>query len=215
MKKEKNGVTIIGGADGPTSVFIAGHSKKRPLKIRLKQYRYRRKRKKAESRLSPGAHSIDEVIEYAVTKYNAVEIDATQYRYIEGRNNLKESLIIRHKPELLGEFAEIRKPEAFDEAAIKELHSRIERRSELARSIPDRELPMDYHTYIIEVCGGCLEIETDYIWDIMGISYSGNKKAMKYLRKTAIDLYLYYGVTKEDIANKTERYSSLLTTLST
>ena len=32
-QKSKNGVSIIGGADGPTSVFIAGHSKKQPLKL--------------------------------------------------------------------------------------------------------------------------------------------------------------------------------------
>ena len=29
-------ISIIGGADGPTSIFIAGHSKKQPLKIRIK-----------------------------------------------------------------------------------------------------------------------------------------------------------------------------------
>ena len=32
---------IIGGADGPTSIFIAGHLKKQPLKIRIKNSIYR------------------------------------------------------------------------------------------------------------------------------------------------------------------------------
>lgn len=45
-QKSKNGVSIIGGADGPTSVFIAGHSKKQPLKLRIKNSIYRYKRKK-------------------------------------------------------------------------------------------------------------------------------------------------------------------------
>ena len=32
-QKSKNGVSIIGGADGPTSIFIAGPSEKQPLKV--------------------------------------------------------------------------------------------------------------------------------------------------------------------------------------
>ena len=57
------------------------------------------------------------------------------------------------------------------------------------------------------------EMEVDYMWDILGISYSGNKKIMKQLKKIAQELYIYYGVTEEDIKLKSERYSSLLTTL--
>lgn len=34
--KRKSSVSIIGGADGPTSIFIAGKSDKRPLKVRIK-----------------------------------------------------------------------------------------------------------------------------------------------------------------------------------
>lgn len=46
--KSKNAISIsiIGGADGPTSIFTAGHSKKQPLKIRIKNSIYRYKRKK-------------------------------------------------------------------------------------------------------------------------------------------------------------------------
>ncbi len=36
---QKRSVSIIGGADGPTSVFIAGQTK-RPLKIRIQQKIY-------------------------------------------------------------------------------------------------------------------------------------------------------------------------------
>ena len=35
-QKSKNGVSIIGGADGPTSIFIAGPSEKQPFKVRIK-----------------------------------------------------------------------------------------------------------------------------------------------------------------------------------
>lgn len=46
------------------------------------------------------------------------------------------------------------------------------------------------------------------------MSYSGNKAVMKKFKKIVRDLYGYYGVTEEDIINKTERYSSLVTSLS-
>ena len=36
---------------------------------------------------------------------------------------------------------------------------------------------------------------------------------MKNFKKIARDLYGYYGVTEEDVINKTERYSSLVTSL--
>ena len=45
-QKSKNAISIIGGADGPTSIFIAGHSKKQPLKIKIKNSIYGYKRKK-------------------------------------------------------------------------------------------------------------------------------------------------------------------------
>ena len=47
-QKSKNGVSIIGGADGPTSIFIAGPSEKQPLKVRIKNSIYRYKRIKVE-----------------------------------------------------------------------------------------------------------------------------------------------------------------------
>ena len=66
----------------------------------------------------------------------------------------------------------------------------------------------------MNVDDGCLEMELDYIAKIFGVSYSGNKRVMKQLKKIAQDLYLYYGVTEEDIKNKSERYSSMLAILS-
>jgi Na+-transporting methylmalonyl-CoA/oxaloacetate decarboxylase beta subunit len=34
-EKSKSEVSIIGGADGPTSIFIAGRTRKKPLKVRI------------------------------------------------------------------------------------------------------------------------------------------------------------------------------------
>ena len=85
---------------------------------------------------------------------------------------------------------------------------------EASAAMPDSIIPMDFHLYKIEINDNFLEMEIDYTRNIFGMSYSGNKAVMKKFKKIARDLYSYYGVTEEDIINKTERYSSLVTSLS-
>ena len=51
------------------------------------------------------------------------------------------------------------------------------------------------------------------IWQVIDGSFSGDKKIMKQLKKLFREIYLYYGVTTEDIKNETERYKLLLATL--
>ena len=213
-EKSASAVSIIGGADGPTSVFLAGKTGKRPLKIRIRNFLYKCKRKQVAKRIVPSAHTLEEVITYAKTKYSAVEIDKTRHNYIEQRKSLKESLIITHKPDLLGDMKDIPKPTDYTEESVREFYNHLESRRKMISQIPDEKMPMDFHIYEITIDDGRMEMEIDYIWDIFGISYSGSKKEMKELRKIACDLYLYYGVTKEDIENNTKRYSALLTTLS-
>ena len=66
--KRKSSVSIIGGADGPTSIFIAGKSDKRPLKVRIKNVIYKCKRKRVEKRIVAGSHTLNEVVEYAMSR---------------------------------------------------------------------------------------------------------------------------------------------------
>ena len=186
-QKSKNGVSIIGGADGPTSIFIAGHSKKQPLKIRIKNSIYRYKRKKVEKTIVANSHSLSETVQYAKDKYELTETAPADREYIEQIKCLKESLILQYEPELLGE---------------------------MIAEMPDSIIPMDFHLYKIEINDNFLEMEIDYTWNIFGMSYSGNKAVMKKFKKISRDLYSYYGVTEEDIKNKTKRYSSLVTNLS-
>lgn len=102
--KSKNAVSIIGGADGPTSIFIAGHSKKQPLKIRIKNSIHRYKRKKVEKTIVANPHSLFETVQYAKEKYGLTETAPVDREYIEQIKCLKESLILQHEPELLDEM---------------------------------------------------------------------------------------------------------------
>ena len=61
---------------------------------------------------------------------------------------------------------------------------------------------------------GRMEVEVNYDKNVFGISYSGSKKVIKQMKEIAKDLYLYYGVSEDDIRNKSERYHALLAILS-
>ena len=191
-QKSKNAISIIGGADGPTSIFIAGHSKKQPLKIRIKNSIYRYKRKKVEKTIVANPHSLSETVQYAKDKYELTETAPADREYIEHIKCLKESLILQYEPELLGEMKDIPVPDFSNEASVKEYLGKIKTRSEMIAEMPDSIIT----------------------WNIFGMSYSGNKAVMKKFKKISRDLYSYYGVTEEDIKNKTKRYSSLVTNLS-
>ena len=65
-QKSKNGVSIIGGADGPTSIFIAGPSEKQPLKVRIKNSIYRYKRIKVEKTIVANPHSLSETVQLSL-----------------------------------------------------------------------------------------------------------------------------------------------------
>ncbi|RGC79320.1 hypothetical protein [Faecalimonas umbilicata] len=212
--KSKSGVSIIGGADGPTSIFIAGRAQKRPLKVRIRSILYRFKRKRAEKKVVAGEHTLDELVQYAKNSYNLIETNSSERKYIEQQNNLKESLILQHKPEILGEMKDIPKPNIYNEKSIREYLCKIEARREMIAEMPDNVIPMNFHLYEIRIGDDSLEMNIDYIWNIFAISYSGNKKVMKQFQKISKDLYIFYGVSEDDIKKKTERYLSLVTVLS-
>ena len=187
--KSINQVSIINGEDGPTSVFIFGEAQKQSLKIRIRNAIYQSRRKRIEKRIAVNPHTLAEVVQYAKDHYDLVEINPAATNWIERQKNLKASLIMQHKPELLGQRKDIPKPDF-------------------------NVIPMDFHLYEIKIGEDLMEIEVDYTWNIFGISYSGNKSVIKRFKKIARDLYCYYGVSEEDIKNRTKRYSSLVTELS-
>ncbi len=97
---------------------------------------------------------------------------------------------------------------------LKALQDQFLARRERVESISEDQMPMDFHIYEINLGDGRQEMEIDYHWNIFGISYSGSKRTMKRMKEIAKDLYLYYGVSEADIRQKSERYHSLLATLS-
>ena len=214
IEKSKSEVSIIGGADGPTSIFIAGRTQKRSLKVKMRNAIYKHKRKRAEKKIVAGAHTLNELVRYATNKYDVVEINVAERKYIVQRINLRESLILQHKPEVLGEMKDIPKPDISNEESVRKYMDKIKARSEMIAEMPDDIIPMNFHLYEIRIGNDVLEMEIDYIWNIFGISYSGDRKVIKQFEKISKDLYIYYGVSEDDIKKKTKRYLSLIAELS-
>ena len=186
-EKSKSEVSIIGGADGPTSIFIAGRTRKKPLKVRIQNIIYRYRRKIVEKKVVADAHTLDELVQYAMNTYNLIETNSTERKYIERQKSLKESLILQHKPEVLGEMKDIPKPDISNEESVREYFCKINTRSEMIAEMPDDVIPMNFHLYEIRIGDDFLEMEIDYIWNIFGISYYGNKKVMKQFEKISKD----------------------------
>ena len=204
--------TIIGGEDGPVSVFIAGKGDdfKLPLKDRFRNKRYQIRKKKAEKKIRPEAHTKEETIAYAKEKYGILPLDQTQRKYKNEKKCVREGIVYKHRPELLGEFLNITTPDVSNEKSMQEFYELLRERERKIEAISDEEVPMDFKMFELVIGEGHLEMILDFQWDIFAVSYGGARKQMRKLRRIAQDLYSYYGVTEEDIRNQTERYSALV-----
>lgn len=218
-KKSKMASTIIKGADGPTSLFIAGKKKNgtiiRQIKTSIQKKRYQKKRARLAAKLVPEAHSLEEVCAYIRKRYHAVEVDASEWRYKEQYKSLKASMIQKYQPELLGESLEMVRPKDFtDTNAVMQFLERYEEQVEKAADIPPEVFAFDYHQYLITMEGcGNLDIVMDMTHDYIIYSYSAEKGKRKVMDGIVKDIYLFYGVTKEDIEQDSERMQLLLTIL--
>lgn len=218
--RSASAVSIIGGADGPTSVFIIGKKEKnlfRRMKRAFYNGRYRRKKRLAERSIVPGTHTMQEMLQYAKERYGFAEMNNSYRNYEEMKRRWRHNQISRKRPELLREEKKIPPPEDFhDSEAVREWEKRIQERTVMREkeidAIPPEVFPTDYHLFVAEKERGRLEMEVDLLYGDLAVSYvGGEKKAMDSVVK---DIYRYYGVSQEDIDHKTERYRELLMVLS-
>ncbi len=214
MGKGADSVSIIDGADGPTSIFIAGKGGKVKLTTCIQNYFCKLKRNRIKKRITANPHTLDEVVELLKREYGALEVSQQSHNYLEQRKCLKASLIMRHRPDLLGELMDLKPPEGEDVKALKAFWEQIQEREMVAAEIADDIFPVDFHIYEIKCPENCMiQIGVETVWHVIDGSFSGDKKTMKEMKKLFREIYLYYGVTSEDIKNETERYKSLLATL--
>lgn len=156
---------------------------------------------------------MEEVVRYAKTKYHAVELTSDARNFMEERRSHKEGLVLLKRPDLLEGLQKVQKPKEYNDDTIARMEQQIEIRSQQIAALPEDELPMDFHLYEIRKGNEEIEMAVDFYWNILTISHQGDQKTWEQGDKIVKDLYRYYGVTRKDIEEKSDRYKELVTVL--
>ena len=211
MKKAEN-VTIIGKADGPTSIFLMGKVQggRRNLKQKWQKYIYDRKKKRIEQNIRAGGHSLEEVADYMKDVMGCKELGQTSEAYQEEYRGMRAAFIMQYAPELLGDYAGRPQLESQDEEGFKKFQEAIERRRQEAESVPKEVFDIDLHIWEKKETDSYIRWILENRYQYIGMSASGSKKKMKKFQKWEKEIWQYYGVTQEDIDHKTKRYHEVV-----
>lgn len=213
MKEKKaSNVSIIGEADGPTSVFILG-KKKPTVRQKIQKKRFQLKKLWNEKRITAENHPLEDVCKYITAHYGFKEVSSHSGEYKEEYIQMRASFIMQYAPELLGEFAQMPELSSHDEGEIKRFMEQIELRQQAAENIPIDCFDIDFHKYKKEFGHMQMHFIVELKYGYIGGGVSGSKDNTKQFEKIYRDVYRYYGVTKDDIEHKTRRYDALVSTL--
>ncbi len=216
MKKSSDAVSVIGGADGPTSVFIAKKSAKLTLRQKFERFKYKIKKYYVEKTIKCVSHSMDEVIEYIVNRYGFIKVDNGSDEIAEEYKQMRASFILQYSPELLGEYAEmpLLKGESLED--IKLYIKQCDERMKRAMEIPQLVFDIDFYKFkkVFADVNDNMNIIIEKKYAYIGGGASGNKKLVKEYNRIYKDICRYYGVTEDDVKSKSERYKNLVRTLS-
>ena len=144
MKKSASAVSVIGGADGPTSIFFKKNAKL-TLKQKIQRAKNKIKRFYVDKTLSCESHSLDEVIEYIVNRYGFAEVDKDAEEFPEEYQQMRASFIIQYAPELLEESTACPKLKSESPKDVEAYIRQSEERMQRAMEIPSTEFDIDFH----------------------------------------------------------------------
>lgn len=233
-KKAASAVTVIGGSDGPTSIFLAGRTNTkeknwyRRWKMAHRDAKRKRKRRKAEKSIEPGVHSMEELETYMTARYGAVEVSHDDAVYVENCKNIRAALAMKYHPELVGERPPKPDMEALQKLGEEERKKALQEYMQACMAVQERAarlsedvMPLDYHCYEItptEWSKVHIELEKVHGFISGGCSASsmrrhGGKRLMREAQNIMADIHRYYGVTEQDMKEKSERYQDLLVVL--
>ncbi len=213
IEKSAGSVSIIGGSDGPTSIFLAGRSK-RTLKQKIQKQLFSLRKRWCALWIKPGGHSMEEVVAYAKERYGFRELSKEDEEYLRQYEELRTSFLLMHRPQLLGEYATPPELTGADEAGLREFQKQLELRKQKAGEISDAEFSIEFYVLEKEDKKGKMSLYLEGRFGSIsgGWSSHGNGHSRKF-KRIYKDIYRYYGVTEEDIAKKTERYQELIRVL--
>lgn len=213
--KAASSITVIGGADGPTSVFLAGKTKiqKRTFRQNIQKWRYNFRKAQIMKTLKANPHTMEETGNYIVNELGFLELDKSDSEYQTEYTQMRASFLLQYKPELLGELAELPKLEKQDEESVRLFMAQMEERQRAAEHIAADIFDIDLHIYEMQQEEDVARITLENTYGYIGGSASGSKKFMRKYHNMFQDIYRYYGVSQNDIEGQTKRYQELVKTL--
>ena len=205
---------MIGKSDGPTAVTVIKRNSKLTWKQKLEKCKYKIKRAYVEHTIKAKGHSLDEVIDYIINKHGFVEIDNDEVRF--ERDEMRASFIMQYAPELLGEYATMPRLKSESKEDIQAHIREFQERQQRATEIPIEKFDIDFHKFQIsfEYINDNMYILVEKRFACIGGGVSGDKKVMRRFHRIFKDVHRYYGVTAEDIKNKSKRYEQVIRALS-
>ena len=200
--------------DRTTAVSVIKKNPKLTLRQKIEKLKYTIKRTLVEKTLKAKSHSIDEVMEYIVHHYGFGELNNDEI--IQEYRELRASFIMQYAPELLGEYAAMPQLKSESKEDILEHIKQFQDRQKKAMEIPREEFDIDFHKFQItfDDINDNMYVAIEKRFDYIGGGSSGNKKITKRFQRIYKDIYRYYGVSNDDIKNKTERYEKVVRVLS-
>lgn len=214
-EKAAKNISIIGGADGPTSIFLVGRQE-RTGKQKLRGYLYGLRKSWIEKHIKAQPHSMSELENYLKEVHGFTEVDRNTEEYQSEYMQMRASFIIQYAKELLGEYASPPELTSQDAEGVKKFMEQIELRLKAAENIPKEMFDIDLHIFGKNKneteTGMKIIVESKYQY-IGGSFSSSNSREMRECEKIYRNIYRYYGVSKEDIEQKSRRYKELVKTL--
>ena len=204
---------MIGKSDGSTAVTVIKRNSKLTWKQKLEKCKYKIKRAYVEHTIKAKGHSLDEVIDYIVNVFGFVELDKDEVRF--ERDGLRASFIMQYAPQLLGEYATMPRLKSESKEDIEAHIKQFQVRQQRAMEVPVSEFDIDFHKFQIsyEDINDNMYIIVEKRFAYIGGGVSGDKKVMRRFHRIFKDVYRYYGVTAEDIENKSKRYEQVIRAL--
>lgn len=210
-KKGVEATSFIGGADGPTSIFLIGRDNKNiTWKQRIQRARNKARRKRIMKSLKADAHTMDEVSGYVMNELGYRETDKSDSQYQEEYGQMRSSFLIQYQPDLLGELSNAPKLESHDEESLKKFLEQLEKRQKAAEDIATDLFDIDLHIYTKKEKKLESSIIIEKRYEYIGGSATGSKRAMKKFNALFRKIYLYYGVTQKDIDEHSKRYEDVV-----
>lgn len=211
MSENSSAEKKIGKPDGPTAYFVIGGKNRKPtLKQRFQRWRFDKKKARAAKKVKANPHTLDEVCEYIKTTLGFDELSQESKVYQHEYKELRVGFLIQHAPHLLGEHSKRPQLAGESEEEIREFMDAVEAQKQVALQVPKEDFDIDFRMFKKKLGDSEQHVLIEKRYAYIGGGASGNTKTVKQFKKVFRAVHRYYGVTKEDIENKTRRYEDYL-----